>query len=433
MAAVNFSRCKRLVQSFWDPEPVNDTSNLASIWCLGVEYNSIQHSCATVNTPDSASPLQKATSPTTSRPATPPQSISSSLRSTPCNDSASEDASWPSGFLDDFESKITFTYRMGFPAIPRTRDDIKATALSLSVLIRSHVTEGVGFTSDTGWGCMIRSGQSLLANALIILKLGRDWRRGSSISEERKIISLFADDPRSPYSIHKFVEHGEVACGKHPGDWFGPSATARCIQALTKAHEPSDLRIYLARDGSEVHEDSFLGVAKPDGNVFKPTLILVGTRLGLDQVTPVYWETLKAYLKMSQSLGIVGGQPSSSHYFIGIQDSHFFYLDPHYTQTTLRFSDSPDEYSQEDIDTCHTRRLRMIDVKRMDPSMLIAFLIRNDNDWREWQNDIREIQSKAIIHITDKNPHLENHCGERNGAIEEVETFDDDDDSNFNA
>jgi cysteine protease ATG4 len=21
-----------------------------------------------------------------------------------------------------------------------------------------------------------------------------------------------------------------VACGKHPGEWFGPSATARCIQ-----------------------------------------------------------------------------------------------------------------------------------------------------------------------------------------------------------
>jgi cysteine protease ATG4 len=48
--------------------------------------------------------------------------------------------------------------------------------------------------------------------------------------EERRIISLFADDPKAPYSIHKFVEHGATACGKYPGEWFGPSATARCIQ-----------------------------------------------------------------------------------------------------------------------------------------------------------------------------------------------------------
>jgi cysteine protease ATG4 len=56
------------------------------------------------------------------------------------------------------------------------------------------------------------------------------WRRGMVDIEERRIISLFADDPKAPYSIHKFVEHGATACGKYPGEWFGPSATARCIQ-----------------------------------------------------------------------------------------------------------------------------------------------------------------------------------------------------------
>jgi cysteine protease ATG4 len=56
------------------------------------------------------------------------------------------------------------------------------------------------------------------------------WRRGTQHVEERKIIALFADDPKAPYSIHKFVEHGATACGKYPGEWFGPSATARCIQ-----------------------------------------------------------------------------------------------------------------------------------------------------------------------------------------------------------
>lgn len=57
-----------------------------------------------------------------------------------------------------------------------------------------------------------------------------DWRRGAEQAEELQLLSLFADDPDAPFSIHRFVQHGAIACGKHPGEWFGPSATARCIQ-----------------------------------------------------------------------------------------------------------------------------------------------------------------------------------------------------------
>lgn len=41
---------------------------------------------------------------------------------------------------------------------------------------------------------------------------------------------MFADQPESPFSIHRFVQRGAESCGKYPGEWFGPSATARCIQ-----------------------------------------------------------------------------------------------------------------------------------------------------------------------------------------------------------
>lgn len=77
-------------------------------------------------------------------------------------------------------------------------------------------------------------------------------------------------------------------------------------RALTNDHKSSELRVYLTGDGLEVYEDSFMRIAKPDGVEFKPTLILVGTRLGLDKITPVYWEALKSALQMSQSIGIAG-------------------------------------------------------------------------------------------------------------------------------
>jgi len=66
------------------------------------------------------------------------------------------------------------------------------------------------------------------------------------------------------------------------------------------------LRVYMTGDGLDVYEDAFMNIAKPDGVTFNPTLILVGTRLGLDKITPVYWEALKASLQLPQSIGIAG-------------------------------------------------------------------------------------------------------------------------------
>jgi cysteine protease ATG4 len=63
----------------------------------------------------------------------------------------------------------------------------------------------------------------------------------------------------------------------------------------------------------------------------------------------------------------------------------------------------------------------------MDPSMLIAFLIQTEDDWGKWKQSINEVQGKKIIHIADKNPSLYDTGVEREGAIDEVETFDDED------
>lgn len=81
--------------------------------------------------------------------------------------------------------------------------------------------------------------------------------------------------------------------------------THHASRALTNAHELS-LRVYSAGDGADVYEDSFMKIAKADGKHFQPTLILVGTRLGIDKINPVYWEALVASLQMTQSIGIAG-------------------------------------------------------------------------------------------------------------------------------
>lgn len=67
----------------------------------------------------------------------------------------------------------------------------------------------------------------------------------------------------------------------------------------------------------------------------------------------------------------------------------------------------------------------------MDPSMLIGFLIKDEGDWKHWRDAIRNPPGgKGIIHVADKEPVSMGRgmSNERDGAIDEVETFDTEDD-----
>jgi cysteine protease ATG4 len=173
---------KRFVKIFYDPMPRNDDLSGAPIWCLGRKYES-QH--APVISSASSSPSLIASSAThvseptssvcedDSRVNDPPVIVDKQAVAEAAREEQGDDAGWPSLFLDDFESRVWMTYRSGFPSIPRSQDPKAGSALTFTVRLRTQLGQAEGFTSDTGWGCMIRSGQSLLANALFISSLGR--------------------------------------------------------------------------------------------------------------------------------------------------------------------------------------------------------------------------------------------------------------------
>ena len=60
--------------------------------------------------------------------------------------------------------------------------------------------------------------------------------------------------------------------------------------------------------------------------------------------------------------------------------------------------------------------------------MLIAFLIKDGNDWRSWRNAIGQTTGKPVVHIADEEPSLHGQGAERPSAMDDVETFDDDND-----
>lgn len=171
-------------------------------------------------------------------------------------------------------------------------------------------------------------------------------------------------------------------------------------------------------DGSDVYEDSFRKVAISSDGTFQPTLVLVGIRLGIDRVTPVYWEALKAILQMKQSVGIAGyvapqkipcflqcadpmqcisrGRTGASHYFVGAQGNSIFYLDPHQPRPFLPYQEDPTKYTSEHVESCHTKRLRRLYLKEMDPSMLLGFLIKNEDDWHQFRHGVEEVRFLSL-------------------------------------
>lgn len=173
---------RRIVKMLWDPQPVNDRTANKPAWCLGCSYThdspARKESASEAAVPSEATP-PATPSATASRaapdaaPETPPDSSSSSVSSSLAYDaSADEDKGWPPAFMDDFESRIWMTYRFNFEPIARSSDPKASASLSFAMRLKTLADQS-GFPSDTGWGCMIRSGQSLLANTLLICQLGR--------------------------------------------------------------------------------------------------------------------------------------------------------------------------------------------------------------------------------------------------------------------
>lgn len=188
-------------------------------------------------------------------------------------------------FRKDFASRLWLTYREEFPPLP-----------------------GSTLTSDCGWGCMLRAGQMMLAQGLVLHLLGRDWTwsdaltlqpldtetwttvaakrlvaslesslqgshsppspgspvmnpsQGLGSAEEadshlkdmyhRTLVSWFGDSPSAHLGLHRLVRLG-LTMGKQAGDWYGPAIVAHILKkAVEEAMDPvlAGITAYVSQD-----------------------------------------------------------------------------------------------------------------------------------------------------------------------------------------
>ncbi|XP_029789351.1 cysteine protease ATG4B isoform X2 [Suricata suricatta] len=210
--------------------------------------------------------------------------------------------------LSDVASRLWFTYRKNFPAIG-----------------------GTGPTSDTGWGCMLRCGQMIFAQALVCRHLGRDWRwtqRKTQPDSYFSVLNAFIDRKDSYYSIHQIAQMG-VGEGKSIGQWYGPNTVAQVLKKLAVFDTWSALAVHIAMDNTVVMEDvrrlcrdglPCAGAAAlpadpsrhcngfPAGAElsnrpapWRPLVLLIPLRLGLTDINEAYVETLKGFFCQTEA------------------------------------------------------------------------------------------------------------------------------------
>ncbi len=257
-----------------------------------------------------------------------------------------------------FRSLVWMTYRTGF--VPLLENLPAAVFAQLSDKIIEDTKKL--YSSDNGWGCTIRVGQTALANALVRHVYDRQFSvevaaKAGAGSPYEGILRLFWDsgkDNKYPFSIQSFCE-AALKYKRVPGEWLSQSTVATILRDLNQKHRPfKDLNIVTFIDGS-VYEDQ-LGVegffepssftkdydvvyeeeAKGEENTVQvteeATVIFVSCALGLKSPEPTYLDRLKELFDFPQLIGVMGGRTSEALFFVGYQGDNFVFLDPHFVQ-----------------------------------------------------------------------------------------------------
>uniref|UniRef100_A0AC11DIU4 Autophagy related 4A cysteine peptidase n=1 Tax=Ovis aries TaxID=9940 RepID=A0AC11DIU4_SHEEP len=323
-----------------------------------------------------------------------------------------------SKLLSDISARLWFTYRRKFSPIG-----------------------GTGPSSDAGWGCMLRCGQMMLAQALICRHLGRDWnweKQKEQPKEYQRILQCFLDRKDCCYSIHQMAQMG-VGEGKSIGEWFGPNTVAQVLKKLALFDEWNSLAVYVSMDNTVVIEDikkmcrtlslsadtpaerpleSLTASTQSKGpsaccTAWKPLLLIVPLRLGINQINPVYVDAFKECFKMPQSLGALGGKPNNAYYFIGFlgdpglipglgtspgegngspfqysclenptePGDELIFLDPHTTQT---FVDTEENGTVDDQTFHCLQPPQRMNILNLDPSVALGFFCKEEKDFDSW-------------------------------------------------
>lgn len=347
----------------------------------------------------------------------------------------------------EIQSRLWFTYRKDFEPL----------------------NGNLKYTSDCGWGCMLRSAQMLIGQGLLVHFFGKEWSlynkfKNYEYNVYKEIISLFNDrsSKNCPFGIHRLLEIADHKKIGNPnfesskngkilnpndfsrvGSWFGPSSVCLLMkEALIQSSSPllnqTRIKIYVAQDCTVYKKDVIdmcMGKTETESD-FKPCLILISVRLGGEELNEIYIPSLKLFFEMDMCIGMIGGKPKHSLYFMGYQGEKVIYLDPHlaqpteniYATTKTSINDhsilstssnsslssskhsyddtSSSDYEIFDNSTFHCENPSKTLFSKLDPSFALGFLCSSLNDLNKLCDLVKKISASdkifPIFGVTDE-------------------------------
>lgn len=319
--------------------------------------------------------------------------------------------------LDNFKHKIAkllyYSYRKNFnPLI-------------------NYKNKGI-YTSDCGWGCMIRSSQMIFARAIYKILRFEQKEVNNAISStlsyffelpytQENVPECFSEYVKTmveknnkdannisiksiypPFSIKPICGIGEIY-DKAAGEWFSDVNMPKIynilnenmgvipkLKIITFQSLISLKRIikscFIKVENNEVNKDDIVNFMDEKYKFNKYGLLFVSVRIGINNIPPEYHQSIKTLFTCKQCIGFIGGKDYSATYFIGYSGNNIFYLDPHYAQEAIH-----NIKNQKEIENTYlTKKVYQLKFDRLQTAFTVGFLFRNVKEFKELQTWIEQ-------------------------------------------
>lgn len=254
---------------------------------------------------------------------------------------------------------LYFSYRNCFPKLPN------------------------GSTTDSRWGCLIRTTQMLIGAALL-----RYHCDGAVVLPEegnaelkKKVSKLFMDLPSAPLGIHKTEAMAHENNVKY-ASMLSPTEAGMAMGAALSAYH-------------EAGGDVPFTICCADRNIDVPlirqklgegqhVLLLIPVVLGIAPISEKYQAMMLKFFDMKASCGIAGGYKEASFYMFGHQGRSVFFMDPHYIQTA---------YTTDKSAGSLTGARGNLATRHFDPCMVLGFYVHTAIDFDVFVKELSAVNA----------------------------------------